>query len=549
MLNLKKVFKLEIPKKRMRREVSVSVFAVLIIAAAILTVYYLNIGPTGFAVFNQNSQISFDEGIYSNVAYDGSAGAVILGTNQTSGTYTSRVLDANSSSATWNNLTWQGSGVTFEVRNCTAADCSDANFTTVSNLDNLNLTGRYFQYKTSFDSVNDTLGGVTVDYTVTQQQQATPVSVSISEPAGEKTSLSTIPLTFTITGGTGTNLTCLYNINYAGGVLIANTSINCASGANTKTFSLANKGGDNTLTIYISDSSGSISASSGFSVSIPAGTITGGTVEEEETTTANETTTPIITQISLGEVPGQDIIQGDTKALSLSVQNTGTVPVSSCALSGDDSGLVTVTDVAKNINPGEGATFTFSVDISEGTTPGAYTLGLSVDCAETTASKQVTVNVLQKKLDFNITNVQRTREDRVRVDYSLTELSGEDQDVQVFFTIVDASGLQVANNSQNSSVDANKTDDFRVNIPINETLEGNLTLSASFNSQIYSSSVLEPITLGAPIGGFAIFGGIGGTGGVVILIVVVLVLVVVFFLARQMRKSGKTLGDLFAKDK
>ena len=67
--------------------------------------------------------------------------------------------------------------------------------------------------------------------------------------------------------------------------------------------------------------------------------------------------------------------------------------------------------------------------------------------------------------------------------------------MQIFFTIADASGLQVANASQNSSVDANETDDFRANIPINESLEGNLTLSAAFNSQVYSSSVLEPITL------------------------------------------------------
>ncbi len=526
----------------MRREVSVSIFAVLIVAAAILTVYYLNIGPTGFAIFQQNTNATFNEGTYSNVLYNGSA--VVLNVNQTLGTYTSKVLDANSSSATWNNLTWAGNGVTFEVRNCTAADCSGANFSTVSNLNNLNLSGQYLQYRASFDSSNDTLASVTVDYTVAQQQ-ITPISVSISEPNTEYDSLSAIPLVFTIAGGTGTNLTCFYDINYLGGALVSNTSISCANGTNTQTFDLSDEGDDNTLTIYVTDSSGSASASSGFSV----------LEEEEETPTTEEEVvqpppeipaeeTPLVTQISLGEIPGQDVIQGDTKSLSLSVQNTGTVPVSSCILSGDDSGLLTVTDGPKNINPGEGATFTFSLTVPSDASLGARTLGLSVDCAETTASKQFTLNFLQKKLDFNITNVQRTREDRVRVDYSLTELSGEDQDVQILFTITDSSGSQLANTSQNSSIDANETDDFRANIPINESLEGNLTLSASFNSQIYSSSVLEPISLGAPIGGFAIFGGVGGAGGLVILMIVALVLVIVFFLARKMRKSGKTFKDL-----
>jgi len=525
----------------MKREVSISIFAVLIVAAAILTVYYLNVGLTGFAVFEQNTNSTFSEGTYTNVLYSGSA--VVLDSNQTSGTYASKVFDGGAGGATWNNLTWQGIGVTFEIRNCTTADCSDANFTTPSNLNNLNLTGRYFQYKTSFDSVSDTLGSVTVDYTVAQQ--ATPLSVSISEPAGEKTSLSALPLTFTIAGGTGTNLTCSYGITYAGGVLVSNTGISCAAGANTKTFDLANKGGDNVLTLYASDSSGNVPTSSGFSVSLPAGTITGETTEEE--TPAEEIPTVAVTQISLGEVSGVvDIIQGDSSQLTLSVQNTGTVPVTSCVLRGDDSGFVTVTDSAKDINPGEGATFSFEVSASQETSPEAYTLGLSVDCADgTTASREVTVNVLQKKLDFEVTNVQRTRGDRVRVDYSLTELSGENQNVEVYFSILDVSGLDVANTSQNSSVDANETGNFRVNIPVNEFLEGNLTLSAAFNSQVYSSSVLEPISLGAPIGGFAIFGGEGGAGGIIIVLIVALVIVAIFFVVRKMRQSGKTFGDLF----
>lgn len=526
----------------MRREVSVSVFAILIVAAAILTVYYLNVGPTGFAVFDQNTQTSFDEGVYANVAYDSNASAVVLDINQTSGDYTSKIFDGGSG-ATWNSLVSQGSGVTFEVRNCTVADCSDTNFTSVSDLNNLNLTGRYFQYRSSFDSFSDTLGSVTVDYAVPAVEPT--VSVSISEPSGEKTSLSALPLVFTITGGTGANLTCSYDINYAGGVLVANTGITCSTGANTNSFDLADKGGDNTLTVYVSDTSGNASASSGFSVSVS---------EEEETTTDEEEEvteeipveeTPTVTQVSLGAIQSQDVNQGGSSQLTVSVQNTGTVPLTSCTLTGDDSGWFSITGGAININAGEGSTYSFSINIPEDAGVEAHTLGLSVDCAETTTSQSFTVNVLQKKLDFNITNVQRTREDRVRVDYSLTELAGADQDVQIFFTIADASGLQVANASQNSSVDANETDDFRANIPINESLEGNLTLSAAFNSQVYSSSVLEPITLGAPIGGFAIFEGVGGAGGLIILIVVVLVLVAVFFIARKMRESGKTLSDLF----
>ncbi|MDP3992001.1 MAG: hypothetical protein Q8P79_00635, partial [Nanoarchaeota archaeon] len=322
----------------MRREVSASIFAVLIVAAAILTVYYLNVGPTGFAIFSQNDNGAFfgagNYTSYENVTWSGSAVVLNSSANATSGTYTSKVFDAGSS-ATWNNLTSEGSGVTFEVRSCSAADCANVSFSS-ANLGNLNLTGQYFQYRASLDSANDTLGSVAVDYTIAQQ--GTPLSVSVSEPSGEKNSLTAIPLTFTIAGGAGTNLTCSYDINYAGGVLVPNTVISCANGSNTQTFTLTEKGGDNTLTVYASDSSGNASASSGFSVSVPSGGITGGAVEEEE---EQETPAPVAAApaISLvAEVPSQTINQGNSRGLSLLVQNTGTAFATSCVLTGDDSG-------------------------------------------------------------------------------------------------------------------------------------------------------------------------------------------------------------------
>ena len=84
-------------------------------------------------------------------------------------------------------------------------------------------------------------------------------------------------------------------------------------------------------------------------------------------------------------------------------------------------------------------------------------------------------------------------------------------------------------------------------MPINESLEGNLTLIANLNSEVYSSSIMEPITLGTPIGGFAIFEGIG-TGGIILLIIVVLVLIIIFFGARKLRTSKKGFKDSKRKD-
>jgi len=120
----------------------------------------------------------------------------------------------------------------------------------------------------------------------------------------------------------------------------------------------------------------------------------------------------------------------------------------------------------------------------------------------------------------------------------LAELIGEDQDVQLFFSIKDASGVEVANVTQNSSIDANETNNFRANIPINSSLEGNLTLSASLNLQQYSVSVNEPITLGAPTGFFVLGDDLGTTGNVLAIIVLVIIGAAVYFFVIRRKKAS-----------
>ncbi|MDO8661414.1 MAG: hypothetical protein Q7K43_05985, partial [Candidatus Woesearchaeota archaeon] len=527
-------------KRKMKKEVGVSVFAILIVLAAFLAVYYLNVRTTGFAVYQQDTQAAFDEGNYSNVVYDSNSSAVMLAANQTAGSYTSKFFDSGNNGTTWNNLTWQGADVTFEVRNCSTADCSDANFTTPSDLNNLSLSGQYFQYRITFDSSNDTLTSATINYTV----PAAPVvtSVSILHPSGTRDSQTTIPLEYS---AVGTGLQCWYNVKASDGSdVIANTT---PSGCSNSEFDVSSDG-DYVVTVYANGSSGFDSKSSTFLVSTTEEDDASEEEEEAPEETQVEVTEqqPIVTAIALGIVPNQEMIQGDSKQLTFAVQNSGTAALTSCKLDGDDSGFLAVSGEVKSIAPSATENFGFSVNVPDDALVAGYTLSLGVTCVEATTSTTFEVSVSEKKIDFNITNVQRTRDDRVSVDYTITELVGEDQDLEIYFSIKDAAGTELANASQNRSVGANDTDDFRTNIPINETLNGTMTLSVAFNSQIYSSSVLEPITLGAPTGA-AILGGIGA-GSLFIVIVVVLVLGAVFFVARRMRQRKK-FSNILASDR
>lgn len=527
----------------MKREVSVSVIAVLVVTAAILSVYYLNLKTTGFAVFEQNAESAFNEGTYSNVLYDSNASAVILdsGSNASSGTYTSKVFDSANNATTWNNLTWQGTNVTFEVRGCTDSNCSTENFTTPGNLNNLSFVGQYLQYKALFDSSNDSLTSVIIDYSV-------PVvtSVTVSQPSGTIDTWEGIGLQYS---ASGTGLQCWYNVKDSDSVdVVANTTP--AACANT-TFNVGDDGdGSYTVTVFAN-------GTSGFALHTLSFTIDTSFEGEEEQEEKVEEEAPVeevpeiqleqqpTVALTIGNLEVQEIIQGNSKSLTLALQNTGTAGLTGCRLIGDDSGWLEVSAEGMGIAAGTSASPAFTVSVPEKTLMGTYTLSLTIECAEATGTRSITVNVLQKKIDFNITNVQRTRDNRVSVDYALTELAGEDQDLEIYFSIKDSAGAEIANASQNRSIDANETDDFRTNLAINETLNGTMILSATFNSQIYSSSVLEPITLGAPTGA-AIFGGIGA-GSFVIVIAVALILATVFFAARRMRQSGKILRNLSGK--
>lgn len=272
----------------------------------------------------------------------------------------------------------------------------------------------------------------------------------------------------------------------------------------------------------------------------------------EETNVTNNTTNessvqvPVIppvevvetTELSASEISALSLNPGKYQDVTWTVTNTGTLPLNTCTLKagGDYALWLSFADESINLGAGEQKGFVISVLIPEETGEGSYSFDISAECAETAVSKGFSVNVAKEKLGFDILSAERTRKERVRVYYSLEELSGEDQNVELYFSLLDSAGQEVSNASANRSIDANSTGEYKINLPINQSLEGNLTLSASYGSEIYSSSVQEPIMLGAPVGGFAVFGGTG-TGSIIILAVVVLALIAILVIVKIRKKT------------
>ncbi|MEX0920774.1 MAG: hypothetical protein WDZ62_00730 [Candidatus Pacearchaeota archaeon] len=538
-----------------------------LILGVLAVAYILNVGITGFAV--SEVQSNFSQGVYENTSFDN--GNISLTGENLSGSYTSEVFESNES-VLWNNLTWEGnvpnsktinvinesgwvnstgytlanfssfwtdlsltslydsennnsinvgnaslnsstgtltnasnfswndvlisyeydmeinSSLSFQVRASEDANFTNSSFETVSDVNNLNLTGQYFQYKVIFE---------------TSDFELSPSISSIELSYGEEDS---------IPGCTDSDA-----INY-----------------------------DENAT----EDDGSCEYEE-----VEEETNETGTEEEVGETQSSQDTQGTqedfsnLASLSASKIDNVKLNPGDSTQMSWKVINDGEGFLFSCefSTSGENSDWISFEGEQRNINPDEEVNFNFDIEIPNETEESDYSIQVSVDCSSTSVSETFVLTVEEKKIDFELIDAQRTRQDRVRILYSLSELTGEDQEVEISFTLSDEEGTEFSSISENKSINANGTEEFRTNLGINESLNGTLLLSILYNSEVYSSSVVEPITIGAPIG-FAVFEGIGA-GEAYILIAVVLILGVLFFIVRRMRKSKKTIKSLVGTNK
>ena len=159
----------------------------------------------------------------------------------------------------------KSTGLTFQVKNCSLADCSDANWKS-ANLNNLNLVGRYFQYKVSFSSpdssVSPYLKTINIDYTILN----TAPSITLSKPQEGATFgyNSNIALQFSVSDADNNLQACWYNMDGGQNKIITgcqNTTFNASEGSHA-------------LTIYANDSYGlETSDSATFNIQLGAPTI------------------------------------------------------------------------------------------------------------------------------------------------------------------------------------------------------------------------------------------------------------------------------------
>ncbi|MBD3247293.1 hypothetical protein GF378_01600 [Candidatus Pacearchaeota archaeon] len=389
--------------------------------------------------------------------------------------------------------------------NNTIASCVNTTFSTSE--------GSHTLYLYANDS-NGSVGSDSVSFNV----DPTGVDVTLVQPAGTKTSRTSIPLTYTTIGN---NLSCWYEVKTSiGAEVISNTTLeNCSN----TTFTVSTDGdyvaylyANNTLGSSGSDNSsfsvdtssngddgntgGDSGGSSGSGVSNP---IQGGIVLE------NTTETSPIEVLSLSDLVARP---GETKKLVLTVSNKGKVFLNDCVLkaesgSENENWINSETSGVKDLAVGEKHDFIFALNVPEDANVGSHLVNLVVECEEAKKLTSFNTEILDQTVKFVLLRTERTDENNIKIIYSLTEISGKEQDVEVKFKIKNSRESILWEKSLEKHLSASSSQELELISPLTND-NGDLKLVVEIKSDRTYFSVDRDLILSPPssISGFFVWG-------------------------------------------
>ncbi len=350
---------------------------------------------------------------------------------------------------------------------------------------------------------NDSIGNSAFNGNKTFHLDWTSPSVTLSEPIGTKTSRTGIPLVFSVIDNSP--VYCRYNVVWAtGGSVILNTSVaNCSSAR----FSVATDG-DYVLNLYINDSvNNKYTLSSGFSVSTSpppgGGGSSGSSRDRVESVVVFSPKKEGVTITSLGE---EIMRAGERRVLSLSIRNTGNLMQNNCNLkvSGVNAEWVSIVDEERDLNANEKSDFIFSVDIPGETEKGEYLFDLLVSCQDFENSSKLRISVIDGSFSVLLKEIKDLSGAKISLVYDLKELSGENQEFNIFISGRDEQGFVILDINETVNLDANEEKEIEKELTLPADSIGLYDFIVSASSNGISLSDSQSIVLGGRgIGGFA----------------------------------------------
>ena len=360
--------------------------------------------------------------------------------------------------------------------------------------------------------------------------------LTVSEPSGTKTSLTSIPLTFSVSDASP--ISCIYNVSFSasGSVAVDNTVIaNCTSTIfNVDTFS------NYILSLRVNDSAGNtVIKTSSFSVSSSSG---GGGTGGGGGGGGSSRSTNIVLNLSgkleTDTLSDMVVRAGDKKTISWHSKNIGLSFLNNCKIisGGEHSSWVFSSEIIK-IGGGEEHDFTFDLIIPENIESGIFIIPISLVCSETRSDTSFSVEILKEKLEFSLIEAKRQGDSSVYIKYNLRELSGADQNADIQFLLYNSDNEKVSEFIETRLIIANSNQEFETFIPVESSLIGDFNLLININSETYSTFIQENIVLGAPLSGFAVFfRDSKGLNNIIFAVIIILFFIFIFFMITRIIK-------------
>jgi hypothetical protein len=391
---------------------------------------------------------------------------------------------------------------------------------------------------------NDTNGSESSD-SVSFNVDPTGVSVTIVEPDGTKTSRTDIPFTYTTIGN---NLTCWYEIKTSiGGSIVSNTTLaNC-----TNTTFTVSTDGDYVAYLYANNTLGSSdSNNNSFTVDTDSGDGNGGGGGGGS---SGGSSGPISGEIIPVSTKGLEIVEmsdlvlrpGDQKKLVLSVTNAGTVFLNDCVIKGkpgvaSEKWINSESEGLKDLSGGEKHEFIFTLSVPSEVGIGKHPVEVVLECEEESKETSFNVEVLDQTIKFILVRAERGDDGQMSITYSLTELSGKDQDANIKFIITDEKGNSIWEANEEKFLSASSTQEFELNPPIGNTEKG-LKLLIDIESESTSFLFEEELVLtsGNSLSGWFVWGSDSSDNAITWVFVALFIAFAAFMLFRMVKQKSE----------
>ncbi len=408
----------------------------------------------------------------------------------------------------------------------------------------LNLTDNNYKWGIVCNDTQNRFNDVNYSFTI----DTTFPTLTLTQPTGSKTSRS---VTATWSVSDINLLACWYNVYRGLNSEISNTTVNCSSNSGTFDVSVD---ADFTLTLYSNDSAGnSNSATSSFSVSTSSGGGGGGGGGGGSSGGSGGSGGGIIkpknlslTIYNLEITPLANLIvnPGDTKKMILKARNTGTSFLNDCKLIGIGNYTNWIfSDGVKGLSAGEIKEFVLNLNVPQNSQPSKYALEMSINCKELNKSTSFIAEIIEKKLSVEIIDVKRDKDDKIKITYSLQELSGIEQNVDVQLILFGYGNERVSESTETRTIPQNSRQEFETFLPLSSSLKGNFNLLINAKSDYASAFVQEDVILGSlPLGGFTIFANEITKNTLISTILIIIFLAFVIFVLRRIFRLKKIMN-------